>query len=269
MSTPLTHGAERVESAVRHFSLLGNKISALTVEQLHEEIRSTVRSGGRELILNTNIHGMNLAARLPWLKEFRNSARIVHCDGEGVVLGARVLGFDIPCRITYADWLPMLADFSAEQDFSLYFLGARPGITERAAANLIARYPNLRVVGTHHGYFDKTGPESDVVVAEINRLRPNILIVGFGMPVQEQWLRDNWERIDANIFLAGGGCFDIISGDLRRAPRPLADHGLEWLFLSLIRPRRFLARYLFGNPAFVMRVLLERIRPTHSGRGAD
>src|SRR4249919_3892428 len=105
MNTNLTSGAERVESGVRHVSLLGNKVSALTVEQLHEEIRSTILHGGKELILNTNIHGMNLAARLPWLKEFRNSARIVHADGVGVVMGARMLGLEIPGRITYADWL--------------------------------------------------------------------------------------------------------------------------------------------------------------------
>ncbi|MEO8453471.1 MAG: WecB/TagA/CpsF family glycosyltransferase [Gemmatimonadota bacterium] len=244
---------------MREISLMGNKVSAITVEELNREIGAIIDAGEREPVLNTNIHGMNLAARMPWLKEFRNSARIVHCDGVGVMLGARVLGLRIPERITFGDWVPLLAGFAAARNYTFYFLGAKPGVAERAAERLRAQHPGVKIVGIHHGFFEKEGPECDAVVAEINRLRPNIVIVGFGMPAQELWIRDNWRRIDANVFLAGGGCFDIISGDLPRAPAWLAEYGFEWLWLSIIRPRRFLGRYLFGNPAFLFRVLAEKL----------
>lgn len=234
----------------------------------HEEIRSIVARGGKELIFNTNIHGMNLAAQYPWLKNLRNTARLVHCDGFGVILAARLLGIHIPERITYADWLPRLAAFCAAHHSSMYFLGAEPGVAEKAAERLRSLEPDLRIVGIHHGYFEKEGPETDRVVREINAPHPDILIVGFGMPLQERWLRDNWHRIDANVFLAGGGCFDVLSGRVPRAPRWLVDRGLEWAFLSLVRPRRFVARYLGGNLTFMIRVFREKHgRPDHDCPG--
>ena len=73
---------------------------------------------------------------------------------------------------------------------------------------------------------------------EINAVKPNILIVGFGMPLQERWLLENWERVEANVALTGGGVFDILSGKLRRPPRWMTDHSLEWLGRLIIEPRQ-------------------------------
>jgi N-acetylglucosaminyldiphosphoundecaprenol N-acetyl-beta-D-mannosaminyltransferase len=190
-----------------------------------------------------------------------NSAEIVFCDGAGVVLGARILGNHIPQRITYADWTWQLAEFAEPRGFTLFFLGARPGVADKAAANLKARYPDLRIVGTHHGYFDKTpgSAENEAVIEQINTVRPNILIVGFGMPLQERWLMENWDRIDANVALTGGAVFDYVSGELQRAPRWMTDNGLEWLGRLLIEPRRLWRRYLIGNPLFLWRVLKQRL----------
>ncbi len=93
-------------------------------------------------------------------------------------------------------------------------------MADKAAANLKARFPALRIVGAHHGYFDKTpgSAENEAVIAQINAVKPNILIVGFGMPLQERWLMENWDRIDANVALTGGAVFDYVSGEFQRAP---------------------------------------------------
>jgi N-acetylglucosaminyldiphosphoundecaprenol N-acetyl-beta-D-mannosaminyltransferase len=190
---------------------------------------------------------------------------LVFCDGAGVMLGARLLGHHIPERITYADWIWQLAEFAEPRGFTFFFLGARPGVADKAAASLKARYPALRVVGTHHGYFDKTpgSAENEAVIEQINAVKPNILIVGFGMPLQERWLRDNWDHIDANVALTGGAVFDYVSGELQRAPRWMTDNGLEWLGRLLIEPRRLWKRYLIGNPLFIWRVLKQRLGLLH------
>jgi N-acetylglucosaminyldiphosphoundecaprenol N-acetyl-beta-D-mannosaminyltransferase len=86
------------------------------------------------------------------------------------------------------------------------------------------------------------------------------MIVGFGMPMQEQWLMENWDRLDVRVVIAGGAIFDFISGDLKRAPMWMNDHGLEWLGRLLIEPRRLWKRYIIGNPLFFARVLGERMR---------
>ncbi len=245
-------------------NVLGVGVDPLTVEELHAEIGGCIRGGERGLVLNANAHCLNLAYDDAELKSFLNEARVVFCDGAGVVLAARILGGYIPGRITYADWIRRLAAFAASEGFSLYFLGARPGVAEKAAAKLTGRYPGLKISGIHHGYFDQTSgsPQNEVVLREINSAKPDILIVGFGMPLQERWLMRNWVSLDARIALTGGAVFDYVSGEVRRGPRILTDNGFEWLARFLIEPGRLWRRYLVGNPLFLWRVLLQRLRRT-------
>ena len=92
-----------------------------------------------------------------------------------------------------------------------------------------------------------------------NAVKPNILIVGFGTPLKERWLMENWDRIEVNVALTGGAVFDYVSGELRRAPRWMTDHGLEWLARLIIEPCRLWKRYLIGNPLFLWRVLKQRL----------
>lgn len=241
--------------------LLGVGVDSLTVEELHTEIRGFVKDGARALVLNANAHCLNLAYREPALRSFLNAADIVFCDGVGVMLAARILGRRIPERITYADWMWQLADFAAREGFSLYLLGARPGVAREAAERLMARYPGLEISGVHHGYFDHSpgGVENEAVVREINARTPDILVVGFGMPLQERWLMENHDRLEAKVALTGGAVFDYVSGGLRRGPRLLTDNGFEWLARLFIQPRHLWRRYLIGNPLFLTRVLKQRI----------
>ena len=236
-------------------------MDALTVAGLHAKILGIVRERGHALVLHANVHGLNLCCRDPELRAFFNSAPVVFCDGVGVVLGARILGGRLPGRITYADWAWQLAGFAEGEGLSLFFLGGRSGVAEKAAARLLDRHPNLRIAGVHHGYFDQAvdSPENETMLEEINAARPDILLVGFGMPLQERWLMHNWERIDARVALTGGAVFDYISRELKRGPRLLTDNGFEWLARLLIEPKRLWRRYAIGNPLFLARVLKQRL----------
>jgi N-acetylglucosaminyldiphosphoundecaprenol N-acetyl-beta-D-mannosaminyltransferase len=153
-----------------------------------------------------------------------------------------------------------LAQFAQAQGLSLFLLGAKPGVADQAAERLRQQFPDLRIVGRHHGYFDKTPghPDNVTVLQQIDTARPDILIVGFGMPTQEQWLKDNWGQLNVKVALTGGAVFDYVSKNLARGPRWMTDHGLEWLARLLIEPRRLWRRYLIGNPVFLWRVLMQR-----------
>lgn len=242
-------------------NILGVQVHPLTVDQLHEELAQLIETDSHAEVLHVNVHGMNLSADNPWLRDYLNQAEIVFCDGAGIILGARILGQHIPERITYADWMWQLAEFAAARGYSFYFLGAKPGIAQTAADRMIAHFPELKIAGVRDGYFNKDNghPDNEAVLADINAARPNILVVGMGMPMQERWLLDNWNRIDANIALTGGAVFDYISGDLKRAPTWMTDNGLEWLGRLLIEPRRLWQRYIVGNPVFLARVIRERL----------
>jgi N-acetylglucosaminyldiphosphoundecaprenol N-acetyl-beta-D-mannosaminyltransferase len=237
--------------------VLGVGVDPVSVEELQAEIKRLARGGELGLVLNVNAHCLNLCYDDPVLREFFNGADVVFCDGAGVMLAARLLGRQIPARITYADWAWRLAAFAEAEGLSLFFLGARPGVAEEAARRLEARHPALHISGVRHGYFDHAAgsQENEAVLREIQAARPDILLLGLGMPLQETWLMENRHRIDAGVALTGGAVFDYVSGGLRRGPRLLTDNGLEWLARLLVEPRRLWRRYLLGNPIFLLRVL--------------
>jgi N-acetylglucosaminyldiphosphoundecaprenol N-acetyl-beta-D-mannosaminyltransferase len=241
--------------------VLGVGVDPLTVEGLHERIERLIRWRSRGLVLNANVHCLNLCYEDPELRGFLNGADVVFCDGAGVMLAARLLGGRIPERITYADWAWQLASFAEAQGFSVYLLGARPGVAEEAARRLEARYPDLKIIGVRHGFFDHDthSPENEAIVEEINGARPDILLVGLGMPLQEHWLMKNRDRLNAGVALTGGAVFDYVSGKVRRGPCVLTDNGFEWLARLYQEPRRLWRRYLLGNPLFLLRVLRQRL----------
>lgn len=254
-------------AAKEKVEVLGVGVDPLTVEELHARIARFVEGGAHALVLHANAHGLNLAYRDARLRELLNRAPVVFCDGSGIMLAARILGRRIPERITYADWAWKLARFAEGKGFSLFFLGGRPGVAAKSAVRLQERFPKLKIAGEHHGYFDRSagGAENEAVIREINAARPDILLVGLGMPLQEYWLGENWEKIDARVALTGGAVFDYISGELRRGPRILVENGLESVARLIVEPGRLWRRYVVGNPLFILRVLRQRTKRSRSG----
>ena len=244
--------------------MLGVGVDPVTVEELHAGIKRLILGGERGTVLNVNANCLNLLCEDAALRRFFRDADLVFCDGAGVVLAARLLGRRIPERITYADWAWRLAAFARAEGLSLFLLGAGPGVAHRAARELRGRFSGLDISGVEHGFFDHTpgSPQNEAILRAINAARPDILIVGMGMPLQERWLMENRPRIDAGVALTGGAVFDYVSGGQRRGPRLLTDNGFEWLARLLLEPRRLWRRYLIGNPLFLLRVLGQRF-----GRG--
>lgn len=240
--------------------ILGVHVHIISVDDLLNYIIIACRQGQKVIISNANVHAINLAYRIPWYRSFLNQSHIVFCDGFGVKWAAKFLHRRTLYRHTPPDWLPKLAEECVRHDLTLYFLGAKPGIAEKAAVILMSQHPGLKIVGTHHGYFDKSpdSVEQRKVINEINALKPDILLIGFGMPAQEEWLMDNWEKLNAHAALPVGALFDYASGTIRRAPAWMTAYGLEWLGRLIIEPRRLWKRYLIGNSVFILRVILCR-----------
>ncbi len=241
--------------------MLGVGVDQITVQELNAEIKRLLESGKRGTVLNVNVNCLNLLHDSPKLRTFFNDADVVFCDGSGVMLAARLLGRRIPERITYADWAWRLAAFAEAEGLSLFLLGAWPGVAEKAARRLRLRHRDLDISGVGHGYFDHASgsPENEAVLREVNAVRPDILLVGLGMPLQEIWLMENRHRIEAGVALTGGAVFDYVSGELRRGPHLLTDNGFEWLARLIVEPRRLWRRYLLGNPLFLLRVIWQRL----------
>ena len=206
-------------------------------------------------IMYVNAHVVNQSHTTPGLRDALRRADLVYCDGYGVRLAARALHLDVPHRITGADWIWGLAALCELSGQSVYLLGSEPTVAREAADRLARWYPKLELVGAHHGYFALDSPHNERVIEDIVERAPNIVLVGMGTPKQELWVDRYADRLGGAVVWTVGALFDYVSGHTPRAPRWLADNGLEWIFRLAIEPNRMWRRYLIGNPVFLSRVL--------------
>ncbi|MEZ4642785.1 MAG: WecB/TagA/CpsF family glycosyltransferase [Chloroflexota bacterium] len=171
--------SKTTEVSLPEIYLLQTKLTLCTQQQLLNMIVVAIQRQNKQLVLSGNVYSFNLAYENKWLRDFLNQADVVRLDGAGLRLGAKILGISAPPRMTWADFAWDLAQLCVENDFSLYFLGGKPGVAERAAAKLQTKYPTLRLAGCHHGYFDKTagGTENETVITAVNDARPDILLI--------------------------------------------------------------------------------------------
>ena len=239
--------------------LLGMKVTPGELPEIHREISRLIHRKKPGIILCGNVYSLHLCCELPWLAAFYEQADIVYLDGAGISLGARLLNLGRFRRTTMHEWIWPLATYLAEQGHSLYLLGNPPGVAAQAAANLQSHAPRLRILGSHDGYFAKEGLENDAVIAAINRQAPDVLMVGLGMPLEQRWILDNYQKINAKVFWEVGAAFEYWAGVTPACPKWLGDLGLNWLFRLLLEPRRLARRYLWGNAAFLHQLLKEKL----------
>lgn len=222
-----------------------------------ERLVADVRSPGRTKLFSINIHAANMAHHLPRFKRLMQDAHTMFCDGAGIIWASKLLpGPTIPTRLNAADFLPDLLKHLAKENVTAYFLAGEPGVAERALAKLSQQVPNHTVIGYHHGYILNDPALEQQVIETINQLKPDILFVGFGMPLQEYWIDDHLDKLDVRAVFPFGATLDYHSQKVSRCPAWLVDLGFEWLFRFVLEPQRMFGRYILGNPAFMSRILV-------------
>ncbi|HEV7885471.1 MAG TPA: WecB/TagA/CpsF family glycosyltransferase [Solirubrobacteraceae bacterium] len=255
---PEAREAVKPSSAARQSWIFELPIELGHPDELLARITGWVGDAGRtRRVMYVNAHVLNESREDPALRAALMDADLVYCDGYGVRLAAKALSAEIPHRMTGADWIWDLAARCEERDASVYLLGGDPGVAAQAGQRLRRAHPELRVVGTHHGYFDMGSGHDERVIEDINACRPDILLVGMGTPKQEIWAQRTVQRLDCSVLWGVGALFDFVSGRVPRAPASLSDNGLEWIFRLAIEPQRMWRRYLVGNPVFLSRVLTQ------------
>ena len=151
--------------------------------------------------------------------------------------------------------MTQLLERSAKRGYRVYFLGAREETLARLINRCQKKFPELQIAGWHSGYF--AAAEEEQIIATIKRSRPHVLLVAMGSPLQEYWLESHSSELGVPFCMGVGGSFDVLAGDLPRAPLWMQKHGLEWLFRLLQEPTRLWRRYLRTNSAFAWLVWKE------------
>lgn len=243
-------------SDIRSIDLLGVEVASATSAAALAELERLAEHQAPVLVAYVNAHTLNLAAGDPSYEALLKSADLVLNDGIGVSIAARVQGHRFPENLNGSDFNPRILELAAARRWSVFFLGASPGVAEEAARRLKDRIPDLVVAGTKDGFFPRT--EDSTVAEAIRKSGASVVMVAMGNPLQEMWLRDNLQRSGAKIGVGVGAFFDFSAQNVRRAPAWVNRMGIEWVFRLLQEPRRLWRRYVVGNPVFLFRVLRRR-----------
>jgi N-acetylglucosaminyldiphosphoundecaprenol N-acetyl-beta-D-mannosaminyltransferase len=164
--------------------------------------------------------------REPIYKRIIEKADYFLPDGEGICLSAKLAGTKLNERITGIDLSYELLRLANKKNYSIYLLGASSNVVKSTVKVIDSFYPGVKVVGSMNGY----GFNESEVVKEIKEKKPDIILVGMGSPKQELWIGKNLSSFSKGIFIGVGGSFDVISGEVKRCPKPLRILKLEWLY---------------------------------------
>jgi len=180
----------------------------------------------------------------PELRRILQEADMATADGMPLVWASRLLGGPLPGRVTGADLVPALAERAAEKGYSIYFLGAAPGVAAQAAELLAKRHPGLKVAGVFSPPPASVLEMDRSVFERVVAAKPDILLVAFGNPKQEKWIRMYAPELHVPVCIGIGGTLDMIVGVTKRAPLWMQKLGMEWLYRMAQEPQRMVKRYL-------------------------
>jgi N-acetylglucosaminyldiphosphoundecaprenol N-acetyl-beta-D-mannosaminyltransferase len=237
---------------------LGLRMDNLTMAEASTQIVAMARSGHATQVCFVNADCVNIACTRDSYKTVLSQATLVLADGIGIRLAGRILNQNVRENVNGTDMLPFLCEALDEAGLSIYLLGGKPGVPEDVARWMNEKYPNLRIAGTHHGYF--TPDQEAAVLSTIEQSRPAVVLIAMGAPRQDEWAQLHLGDTGNAVMIGVGGLFDFYSGRIPRAPAWVRELGMEWFYRFYQEPRRMFRRYFLGNFEFLSRVVAERLR---------
>ena len=216
--------------------VLDVEIAAVTMEEAVALCASMAESGRPHFIATANAEMLMMAKRDAGLKRILRECDLVLPDGAGILWAGEQLGTPFPERVTGADLSDRLLRLAREKEWPVYFLGGAPGVAREAADRYMEKHGKFLLAGVHDGYFDEE--EEKKIIREIRDNGTRLLLVGMGVPKQENWLCRHRDELGPVLGMGIGGVFDIMAGRLTRAPLWMQRHRLEWAYRLFLQPSR-------------------------------
>ena len=229
-------------------TVLGIKVNTENYDELIEEIFKRIEKKEKSLIVAINPEKIIKAKEDPALKKLLNEAEFQIPDGIGVILASKIQKGQITERVTGVDMMMRLCAESAKRQKPIFLYGGKPGVAEKAAAKLKELYPTIRIAGTQDGY----EKDNEKVLNKINEAKPEILFVAMGSPKQENWINANRDKLYPTIYQGVGGSFDVLAGNVKRAPEVFQKVGMEWFYRLMKEPKRM--KRQMALPLFLLEV---------------
>ncbi len=251
-----------VELYRRRVSLGGALIDDVDRVRAVERLRAFLRQDEPHQVVTVNLDFLSIAQRDPQFLDTINQADLAVPDGMPLVWASHLRRRPLAERITGVDLVQHACRVAAEAGKGVFLLGAAPGVADAAGARLERDHPGLRVVGTYAPSFGPLSPvEDEHIVQLIQEARPGVLLVAFGAPRQDLWIRTHKHRLPVSVAMGVGCVFDLLAGTVRRAPVWMQRAGLEWSYRLGQEPRRLWKRYLVDDVPTFGKLLLTSFQP--------
>lgn len=229
-------------------------ITNITMIEAIDTIINLVKTNQRGYVVTPNVDHIVKLQQDKRLKEIYEHATLVLADGMPIVWASHLLGKPLVEKVSGSDLFTEFAPHAAREKIKLFFLGANPGVAQRAKEKLCEQYPGLEVCGIYsppYG-FEKDDQENQRIIEMINQSGAQVLFVGVGAPKQEYWIYNHVDKLkNVNVCLGIGASFDFVAGSVERAPKWMQQSGLEWFYRLMKEPKRMWKRYLVEDARFL------------------
>ncbi|MDD6756075.1 MAG: WecB/TagA/CpsF family glycosyltransferase [Succinatimonas sp.] len=238
--------------------LLNTYVNNLTMSETIDAVEELIKSEKKSYVVAINVDVVIKIENDPYLKKIVDNADMVLVDGKPLVWISNFYGKPLKAKISGSDLVPLLCEEASKKQYSIFIIGGKEGVAEQAKQNLEKRLPGIRIVGTYaptYG-FEKNDAELNKINTLLSEAKPDLLIACFGCPKQEKWIFENISKYDAKVSICAGATVDFLAGNIKRAPRWMSEHGLEWLYRFLQEPKRMFKRY-FIDDMKIFRLILK------------
>ena len=233
--------------------LLNTYVNNIDMKETVQAIDNMIVTGKKSYIVPINVDVVIKIEKDPYLKRIIDSADMVLVDGKPLIWISNWYKRPIKEKISGSDLVPLLCRKAVKKGYTIFILGGKEGIAEKAKFNLEKNLPDIKIVGTYAPPFgfEKNQDELNKINQMITEVHPDLLIVCFGCPKQEKWIYENYEKYDAKVSICAGATVDFLSGNVSRAPQWMCNHGLEWFFRFIQEPKRMFKRYFIDDTKII------------------
>ncbi|MBQ7897713.1 MAG: WecB/TagA/CpsF family glycosyltransferase [Clostridia bacterium] len=227
----------------------------VTPSEAIEVAEGYIERGEQCVVFTPNAEIVQMAIEDDSFRDVINSAELVIPDGAGVVLASRILKKPLKGKVAGCEFAESLVKGSADGKYKIFFYGSKPATDEGiSVADLADRKMGekygFKAAGTSHGYVKPEGYAE--LIEKINSSGADILFVCLGVPMQEKWIYQNRDKLNAKLIIGLGGTLDVFAGTVKRAPRVFVKLNLEWFYRLIKEPKRLgrmmkLPKFIFGT----------------------
>ena len=230
-------------------SLLNTCINNVDMNKTIATIERMIFSTKKCYIVAINVDVVVKIEQDTYLKEIVDQADMVLVDGKPLVWISKLYCTPVKEKISGSDLVPLLCEVSAKKKYSIFIIGGKEGIAERAKYRLEKEYPQIDIVGTYAPPlgFENNHEELKKINTIITNVHPDLLIACFGCPKQEKWVYENYQNYDAKVSICAGATVDFLAGEINRARKWMSNHGFEWFYRFLQEPKRMFKRYFIDD----------------------